>query len=74
MTEIIVTKTTTVTKTIRGCINECPYYATEGMERLMICTHPKTPQNDYKNAIINMENGYGCFPEQCPLRQEMVLP
>jgi hypothetical protein len=67
MTKITVTKTTTVTKTITGCIHQCPYFETEGMEHLMICTHPETPQTGYDNAIITQDNGRDRFPEKCPL-------
>lgn len=65
--QITVTKKTEVTRTITGCIHQCPYFETEGMEHLMVCTHPDTPQTSYDNAIISWDNGYEKFPPKCPL-------
>jgi hypothetical protein len=60
---------------ISQCWNECPFFSTEGMERMMVCNHPvmlkKCDDEDdpYANAIISHPDCDDGFPKQCPLVQ-----
>jgi hypothetical protein len=59
---------------IERCINECPFFDYEGMERVMVCNHPTFRNSDdpYAGWIISRDIGDG-FPEKCPINDEEVL-
>lgn len=57
----------TITVKIDQCYNQCPYFKTEGMERQMICTHPKADVGGYFITHPDCVKG---FPKDCPLFPE----
>lgn len=57
-----VVRTTTVTKDITRCFQDCPYFNSVGHE--MECEHPEAPD---KGQIITYPDCYKGFPSRCPL-------
>jgi hypothetical protein len=61
-----------VTKKIRGCWNQCPYFSVD--EDGMYCSNPDLKANNhYERMIISWgENISHGFPKKCPLIGEVT--
>lgn len=51
-----------ITRIIKRCLYDCPYYETEG--HTMMCGHRAAKKDPY---IITYEAAYNGFPKECPL-------